>query len=100
MEIEIERVVAGGEGLGRIGGEVCLVPYGLPGDRLSLAEVGRRGGALRGRIDHVLSASRARAVANCPVFGRCGGCTWLHFAYPEQAAAKRAIVADCFRRIA
>ncbi len=100
MEIQIERVVPGGDGLGRVGGEVCLVPYALPGDRLRLADVVRLGGVLRGRIEDVLDASPGRVATSCPVFGRCGGCTWLHFAYPAQAEAKRAIVADCFRRIA
>jgi len=99
-EILIERVVPGGDGLGRVDGEVCLVPYGLPGDRLAIAPPERRGGVLRAVAGEVVEASPARTAAACPVFGTCGGCTWLHFAYPAQAEAKRAIVADCFRRIA
>jgi len=99
-EIEIERVVPGGDGLGRIDGAVCLVPYGLPGDRLNIGEPSRRGGVLRAEIARVVAPSPHRASAACPVFGVCGGCTWLHFAYPAQAEAKRAMVADCFRRIA
>jgi len=99
-EMRIERVVPGGDGLGRIEGEVCLVPYGLPGDHLSISAPQRRNGVLRASVRDVIQASPARVVAACPVFGSCGGCTWLHFAYPAQAEAKRALVADCFRRIA
>lgn len=99
-ELNIERVVPGGDGLGRIDGAVCLVPYGLPGDRLAIDEPLRRGGVLRATAQSVIEASPHRVPAECPVFGVCGGCTWLHFAYPEQAEAKRAMVADCFRRIA
>lgn len=99
FEIQIERVVPGGDGLGRIDGQVCLVPYGLPGDRLAISEPKRRNGVLRAEMTEVVHASPARTVASCPAFGTCGGCTWLNFAYPAQAEAKCAIVVDCFRRI-
>lgn len=99
-EVHIERVVAGGDGLGRVDGAVCLVPYALPGEIVQLDEVTRRRGVLRGQIGRIVAGSAHRIDASCPVFGRCGGCTWLHFAYPAQADAKREIVADCFRRIA
>lgn len=99
-ELSIERIVPGGDGLARVDGAVCLVPYGLPGDRLEVNEPQRRGGVLRATVAHVVEPSPHRISAECPVFGVCGGCTWLHFAYPAQAEAKRAVVADCFRRIA
>ncbi len=99
-DVTIERVVAGGDGLARIDGAVCLIPYALPGDTIRIGAPERRGGVLRAQVDHVVTPSADRLPANCPVFGACGGCTWLHFAYPAQAGAKRGIVADCFRRIA
>ncbi len=99
-ELQIDRVVPGGDGLGRVKGEVCLVPYGLPGDRVEISEPRKRSGVLRAEIRGVIEASPHRAVTDCQVFGTCGGCTWLHFAYPAQAEAKRGLVADCFRRIA
>jgi len=99
-ELTIERVVAGGDGLGRVDGAVCLVPYALPGDTVRAKDTARRGGVLRATIDEVLQPSPDRIEAACPVFGKCGGCTWLTFAYPAQAEAKREVVADCLRRIA
>lgn len=96
----MEQVVAGGAGLARVDGRVCLIPYGLPGDRLRLSDVTRRRGVLHGLIAEVLEPSPDRVETSCPVFGRCGGCSWLHFAYPAQAEWKRRIVEESFARIA
>lgn len=98
-DVEITGLAHGGDGIARIDGEVCFVPYGLPGDRVRVEVEGRRQGVSRGRIVELLDPSPDRVEAGCPVFGRCGGCTWLHFAYPAQGEWKRRIVGDCFERI-
>jgi 23S rRNA (uracil1939-C5)-methyltransferase len=99
-EVRIERVVPGGDGLARLDGAIVFVPFALPGDVVELSGVTRRKSVLRAEIRRILEPSPDRVAANCPVFGRCGGCSWLPFAYPAQADAKRGIVADCFHRIA
>ena len=97
---EITSVAHGGHGVTRVDGRVCFVPYALPGD-VAVIRIDRElRGVLWGTIESLETPSPHRVEAPCPYFGTCGGCTWLHFAYPAQAEAKQQIVRDCFERIA
>lgn len=73
--VEITSVATGGHGVGRINGQVCFVPYALPGDTIRTHELRKRKGVLWGEIAEVLAPSQHRAQTDCPVFGTCGGCS-------------------------
>jgi 23S rRNA (uracil1939-C5)-methyltransferase len=98
-EAEITAVGHGGSGICRIDGQVCFVPYGLPGDVLRLRIVRQTKGVLWGEIDTVLTPSPDRTTPQCVNFGTCGACTWDHFAYPAQAEWKQRIVRETLARI-
>lgn len=89
----------GGDGVGRIDGKACFVPYALPGDHLEVDIVKRDKNFMRATIAQVVEASSHRIDPACPVFEKCGGCTWLHFDYPAQAEWKQQIVQESFKRI-
>ncbi len=92
VEIVIESLAAGGDGVGRIDGKACFVPYSVPGDRV-LALVLRDGKkSMRAKIVKVLGESAHRREPVCPLFGKCGGCQWMHVEYAVQLEAKRQIV--------
>ena len=99
IELTIDDLAFGGEGVGRADGYVVFVRGGLPGDRLRvrLGETRARFG--RGTIEAVLSPSPDRVDAPCPYFGRCGGCRLQHLAYPAQLAFKAKQVRDCLERL-
>ncbi len=97
--VEITALAHGGDGIGRIEGQVCFVPYGLPGDTLEVSVVRKTKNALWAKIEAVVIPSPHRRETQCPYFERCGGCSWLHFAYPAQAEWKRRIAADALDRI-
>jgi tRNA/tmRNA/rRNA uracil-C5-methylase (TrmA/RlmC/RlmD family) len=97
--LEIISLAHGGDGIGRIDGQVCFVSGGLPGDTLRVRETRRGKNALWAEPIEVITPSPDRCAANCPCFGRCGGCQWLHFAYPAQAEWKRRIVQDTLARL-
>lgn len=98
-EVDITGLAHGGYGVCRIGGQVCFVPYALPGDRARVAVERESKGVLWGRVDSLIAPSIHRTDTPCGVFGVCGACTWLHFRYPAQAEWKRRTVADCLERI-
>lgn len=98
--IEITAVGHGGAGIGRVDGQVCFVPYALPGDHLKIEVARASKGVLFGRIVEVLTPSKDRLDIQIPGFEENGSCTWLHFAYPAQAEWKCRIVRDSFERIA
>jgi len=99
FELEIEKLVTGGAGLGRLEGQAVFVPLGAPGDRVRGTFVERRKGFARGRIDEILVPGPGRREAPCPHFGECGGCDLQHLEPDVQRAVKTDIVADCFQRL-
>lgn len=100
VRIEIENAAHGGCGVGRVEGRVWFVPYAIPGDTVSVVLDRETRGIRWGRLCEVIEPSPHRIAPGCPVFGHCGGCGWLQFAYPAQTDWKRRIIHDCFARIA
>ena len=99
LEVTIDDLAFGGEGVGRLDGYVMFVRGGLPGDRLLVRVIETRARYGRGVIEDVLGRSPHRVDAPCPYFGRCGGCRLQHLAYPAQLAFKEKQVRDCLERL-
>ena len=95
----MEKLVYGGEGLGRFEGRVVLAPFVLPGERIRAEAEHEKPGLLRARAVELLEPAAARVIAACPYFGRCGGCHYQHAPYSLQLTAKRAILVEELRRI-
>jgi 23S rRNA (uracil1939-C5)-methyltransferase len=99
LELTIDDLAFGGEGVGRADGYVVFVRGGLPGDRLRVRLVEARARFARAVVDEVLAPSPDRVAAPCPYFGRCGGCRLQALAYPAQLAFKTKQVRDCLERL-
>lgn len=98
--IRIDSLAFGGDGVGRLEGKVCFVPFACPGDLAAVRLVEERAGYLRAQIVELLERGQARRVARCPHFRRCGGCHWQHVDYASQLVAKEQQLVDAMRRIA
>jgi 23S rRNA (uracil1939-C5)-methyltransferase len=98
--VRIDALAAGGDGVGRApDGRVVFVPLAAPGDRVSVRICQERARFVRGRIEKLLEPGDTRGDPRCPVFGRCGGCTWQHVRYEAQLEAKSKILGDALIRI-
>lgn len=99
FEVTIEKLIYGGAGLGRLDGQVVLVPFVLPGERVAVQAVERKTGLMRSKLVALREASEQRVTPLCPYFARCGGCHYQHGVYGTQLDIKRAILAETLRRV-
>ena len=98
MNLQIEKLVYGGDGLSRAEGQVVLTPFVAAGETVAVELEPVRAGVRRARLEQVLQPAAARVAARCPYFGRCGGCHYQHLDYATQLQAKREILAETLRR--
>ena len=97
--LSIEKVVAGGKGLSRLGTQVVLVPGVLPGESV-LARIGhKRHGVHQADVVNITHPSSERRVPPCQIFGQCGGCQFQHQTYESQLAQKRVMLREALLRI-
>jgi 23S rRNA (uracil1939-C5)-methyltransferase len=99
FELTIEKLVYGGEGLGRADGRVVLVPNVLPGERVLVEPTTQKGGLLRARVAEMWASSESRVEPGCQYFGRCGGCHYQHAGYELQLEVKRSILRETLLRV-
>ena len=97
VQVRIDKLVYGGDGLGRLDGKVIFVPFSAPGDTLAVRILESRKGFARGEIREIIRPGSSRRVPGCRYFGVCGGCDWQHIEYSEQVEAKRGMLEEIFR---
>ncbi|HEX5051255.1 MAG TPA: 23S rRNA (uracil(1939)-C(5))-methyltransferase RlmD [Planctomycetota bacterium] len=89
IELEVDGLGDGPDGIGHIGRYVVFVPGVLPGERASvrITSAARKFG--RAELLAVQRAAPERVAARCAHFLACGGCHRQHQAYAAQLADKQ-----------
>jgi 23S rRNA (uracil1939-C5)-methyltransferase len=96
LELTLDGIAQGGEGVGRWQDRVVFARGGLPGERVQVRLRERRDAYARGDVVELLEASpdrieqRLRGADHMP---------WQHIAYPAQLRFKRQILADQLAKI-
>jgi 23S rRNA (uracil1939-C5)-methyltransferase len=99
MDITIEKLIYGGEGLAHHDGATVFIPFVLPAERVAAAPVEQKKKFVRARLERVIEPSPDRAVPPCPHFGVCGGCDYQHITYNAQLQCKVEILRETLRRL-
>ena len=99
LDVTIEKLVYGGDGLARVNGQVVLTPFVLPGERATVETFEQKPGLVRSKLIELQASAAERVDARCPYFGRCGGCHYQHAGYEAQLGFKREILAETLRRV-
>jgi 23S rRNA (uracil1939-C5)-methyltransferase len=96
--VTIDKLAFGGNGVCRIGGKVCFVPFSSPGDEVTLRVTAQKKSYCTASIAEIITPSPARTTPECSIFGLCGGCHWQHISYSAQLEQKRNILAETLWR--
>ncbi|HEY6220021.1 MAG TPA: hypothetical protein VIV65_08180 [Gemmatimonadaceae bacterium] len=100
VQLTIDSIATGGDGVGRANGMVVFVPRTAPGDLIS-ANIVAKGRLGRGTIASIdrMSGERVDPVCNHYVADKCGGCQLQHINYAGQLTAKSTIIRDGLTRL-
>jgi 23S rRNA (uracil1939-C5)-methyltransferase len=100
FEVEIEKIVAGGDGLGRREGRVVFVPGAAPGERHRVRARSEKADYVRAVSVEILESAPSRRPPPCPYYESCGGCRLMHLRPDSQLEAKRRILLEGVERAA
>ena len=99
VELQVDSLAYGGNGVARLNGFVVFVRRGLPGDRVRARVTKVKRGFAEALVTDVLEPSAQRVEAPCAHYPACGGCRFQDLAYAVQAEAKEAQVREALSRI-
>jgi 23S rRNA (uracil1939-C5)-methyltransferase len=99
MDVSIEKLIYGGDGLAHHESSTLFVPFVIPGEKVRVSEAEKSKKFIRCKLDQILEPSPERVAAPCPHFGICGGCHYQHIPYAAQLQYKEQILRETLRRI-
>jgi 23S rRNA (uracil1939-C5)-methyltransferase len=99
VELLIDKLVQGGDGLATHDGMKVFVPFSAPQERVRARIVTQKRDYAVGEIEQILEPSPLRVQPPCPFFGVCGGCQLQHISYQGQLVVKKLYVNESLQRI-
>jgi 23S rRNA (uracil1939-C5)-methyltransferase len=99
LELRVDSLAYGGNGVARLNGFVVFVRRGLPGDLVRARVTRVKRGFAEAVAFEVVEPSGLRVDAPCVHFPACGGCRFQDLGYEAQVAAKAAQVRDALVRL-
>lgn len=97
LELDLDGIAQGGDGVGRHEGMVIFARGGLPGERVRLRLTERKPSYARGEVLEVLDPSPDRIA---PALAAGDHAPWQHIAYPAQLRLKETILREQLAKLA
>ena len=88
-----------GEGIINLEGTTVFVPFCLVGEEVCFKVLKVKGNIAYGKVEKIITPSKERVEAPCPVFKKCGGCSLQQMNYALQADFKKQIVTRSLQKI-
>jgi len=99
LELHVDSLAYGGNGVARLNGFVVFVRRGLPGDTVLATVTKVKRGFAEATATKVVAPGPARVDAPCAHVPVCGGCRFQDLAYEAQVSAKHEQVRDALVRL-
>jgi 23S rRNA (uracil1939-C5)-methyltransferase len=99
LELHVDSLAYGGNGVARLNGFVVFVRRGLPGDTVRARVTKVKRSHAEAIAVEVVEPSAERVDAPCAHYPACGGCRFQDLAYDAQIGAKQEQVREALRRI-
>jgi 23S rRNA (uracil1939-C5)-methyltransferase len=99
LDLRVDSLAYGGNGVARLNGFVVFVRRGLPGDTVRARITKVKGGYAEAVALEVVEPGALHVEAPCAHFPACGGCRFQDLAYEAQLEAKATQVGDALERL-
>ena len=99
LELAIDTLAYGGQGIGRVDGFVVFVRGVLPGDLARVEVTRRKSGYAEARLVSLVAPSPRRTPFRCDHAPDAGGCEWQTFDYAGQLEFKHRQVVEALAHI-
>ena len=99
VTLEINDLAFGGKGVGRVDGIACFVPGVIDGEKVRVRVHKVKSRLMEAGLLEVIEPSPHRVEAPCPVFLKCGGCTYQHIDYSHQLKIKENQLREALKRL-
>lgn len=100
LDITIEKMSFGGEGIGYHEGKVIFVDGALPGDRVTVKVYREKKSFAKATALKLIEHSKDRVPSTCIYSDTCGGCPWMNARYEDQLEWKKSFINSALSKIA
>jgi 23S rRNA (uracil1939-C5)-methyltransferase len=99
LELSIDKMAYGGQGIARVNGLVVFLRNVVTGDKIRARVYRKKRDYAEAAVVELITPSPDRVSPPCPYYGYCGGCHWQHIRYEKQLSFKAAQVRESLEHI-